>query len=639
MGSREKCEITSDINRLITMIRNKEIVLWAGAGLSLYAGYPSGNEFSEIICKAARTEADSKILSKNKSVLMNVAEEFEQLYSRDALIKLVSAHFDKSPLVTPYAHYLCTQIPQIDTIITTNYDHLFEYVYQNKLRTVVGSHYKAPNKESVVLYKIHGDSSDSASIVLTSKDYAKFYEGLNSLVWSKLKVILAEHSVLFIGYSLEDKNIEDIFEKVLTQIDTSKSEFFIAVPNLAEYKLRHFNTICKTTHLPISGEKLLTIIEKEIRENVVFDAIDKKISIDQAQAVAHKYGIEPTWRSKPVGEQTEIEIENYATSPFNELFKINGAQVSSTEETYGQMEKFMDDCDCREIVLPPESVKMFEQINGIRIPKKNLIDGNKTNTVKLQKTEQIDKVVLQINGVEQESDPIILHFVWGSKRQRITIDFSSIELSLLYENESINVTFTFNNKHTPESALKDLSILSMWYGGSTFVFCRKIGETMEPIVQLPPLQDKAISKNLWDFIAENKLIYQRMLKIESYTNKKFLITSPLTVEKQNSLLKILSIFEPVNVYGVFNLNLTLKCDQALYERLKQANTGAIDMTEEINEKVEFFECEYIIKERKTRIDSPVIDNLEDVKLILDIGQEAIAKIVSSTKKILIRCKC
>lgn len=130
-----------------------------------------------------------------------------------------------------------------------------------------------------------------------------------------------------------------------------------------------------------------------------------------------------------------------------------------------------------------------------------------------------------------------------------------------------------------------------------------------------------------------------MLKIESYTNKKFLITSPLTVEKQNSLLKILSIFEPVNVYGVFNLNLTLKCDQALYERLKQANTGAIDMTEEINEKVEFFECEYIIKERKTRIDSPVIDNLEDVKLMLDIGQEAIAKIVSSTKKILIRCKC
>lgn len=29
----------------------------------------------------------------------------------------------------------------------------------------------------------------------TFKDYAKFYEGLNSLIWNKLKVILAEHSV------------------------------------------------------------------------------------------------------------------------------------------------------------------------------------------------------------------------------------------------------------------------------------------------------------------------------------------------------------------------------------------------------------------------------------------------------------
>ena len=101
------------------------------------------------------------------------------------------------------------------------------------------------------------------------------------MIWNKLKVILAEHSVLFIGYSLEDKNIEDIFEKVLSQVDTSKSEFFIAVPTLAEHKLRHFNTICKTTHLPIDGETLLSLIEKSIRENIVLDkyAIEKVLSV------------------------------------------------------------------------------------------------------------------------------------------------------------------------------------------------------------------------------------------------------------------------------------------------------------------------------------------------------------------------
>ncbi len=107
-------EITPDMERLITLIRNKGIILWAGSGLSLYAGYPSGTEFCDIICNAAKSESDKAILARHKSVLMNIAEEFEQLYSRDELIGLVSAYFDKAPSVKPYAHYLCTQIPQID---------------------------------------------------------------------------------------------------------------------------------------------------------------------------------------------------------------------------------------------------------------------------------------------------------------------------------------------------------------------------------------------------------------------------------------------------------------------------------------------------------------------------------------------
>lgn len=177
-----KKQITPNMERLITLIRNKEVVLWAGSGFSLYAGYPSGATLCDIICDAAKSENDREILSRQKATLMNIAMEFEQLYSRDELIGLVSTYFDKAPTVNPHAHYLCTQIPQIDTIITTNYDHLFEYAYGDKLSTIVGTQYKAPDKKSVTLYKIHGDSSDSASVVLTSKDYAKFYEGLNSLI-------------------------------------------------------------------------------------------------------------------------------------------------------------------------------------------------------------------------------------------------------------------------------------------------------------------------------------------------------------------------------------------------------------------------------------------------------------------------
>lgn len=100
-----------------------------------------------------------------------------------------------------------------------------------------------------------------------------------------------------------------------------------------------------------------------------------------------------------------------------------------------------------------------------------------------------------------------------------------------------------------------------------------------------------------------------------------------------------AFFEPVNIYGIFNLSLTLKCDHALFKMLQSPTTHAIDMTEDIDEVVEFFGCKYIIKERKNHIDSPVIDNLNDVKSMLDAGQEAVTKIVSSTGKLIMHCKC
>lgn len=631
-------EISPDMERLITIIRNKEIVLWAGAGLSLYAGYPSGATFCNIICDAAKTETDKEILSKHKAVLMNVAEEFEQLYSRDALIGLVSTHFDKPPSINPHAHYLCTQIPQIDTIITTNYDHLFEYVYGDNLCTVVGTQYKASGKEPITLYKIHGDSSDSTSVVLTSKDYAKFYEGLNSLVWSKLKVILAEHSVLFIGYSLEDKNIEDIFEKVLTQVDTSKSEFFIAVPKLAEHKLRHFNTICKTTHLPIDGETLLRIIEKAIRENIVFDAINKKVSIDQAQAITHRHGVEPTWKVVPRGGTTEIEIENYVTNPFKALLKISGAQISSTKETYRQMERFMDDCDCREMILPSESLKLFEQINGINIPKKNLVDEKKPEVVRIEKPAQFDKVVLTINEAEVYKDAITLCSFWGNKRKRVTVELPSMNISLLYENDFINVTISFDKQHSAKNALNDLLVLSQWYDGSPLLFLHKNRGHMEPVLQIPSVEDSAVRASVLAFINENSKIYQQILKVEGYLDTEFLIPSVLSYGDKNAVIKVLSTFEDVDVGETLNLDLSLRCDSQLYEALKVPSDHSIEAIETNEEQVSLFGQKYTIKEQRTRILSPVIENADEVGKLLSQGKEAIGRIVSSTGKILMRCK-
>lgn len=626
--------ITSDVKRLITLIRNKEVVLWAGSGLSLYAGYPSGQAFSNIICNAAKNENDKRILVQHKSVLMDVAEEFEQLYTRDELIHLVSDCFDKAPCVLPKTHCLCTQIPQINTIITTNYDHLFEIAYQGKLNTVIGTEYNVPNRELVTLYKIHGDSSNSASVVLTSKDYAQFYDKLDSLVWNKLKVILAEHSVLFIGYSFEDKNIEDIFEKVLSQIDTSKSEFFIAVPSLASYKLKHLNSICKTTHLPLDGGTLLNLIEKAVRENIVFDAIEKKVSIDQAQSVAYEHGIQPIWRSIPSGRSTELSVDGYISNPFK-TFKFNGAQFCSSKETYQQMKQFIDDCDCRELILPAKDVKLFENVNGINVPQ-SMINGKKPNVVKIKKPEQVDKAILSINGRDVYKDSITIRSFWGYKRKRVEIGLSNINLSLLYENDSVNITLSFTDSHTSKGTLCDLSILLSWHDGATLVFSHRVGNEIQPILYIPPAEDKSTLAMLSNFINQNAQVYHQIAKLEEYLKKDFSIPSNLTSGDRKAIVKLLSVFDPQEVGN--NFDLQLKCDSNMYENLKTPAASSLDITEQGEETIFLFGSKYIIREKHISIISPIIENFDEVGRALLLGAKPIAKVISSTGHVIINCK-
>ena len=631
-------EITPDMERLITLIRNKGIILWAGSGLSLYAGYPSGTEFCDIICNAAKSESDKAILARHKSVLMNIAEEFEQLYSRDELIGLVSAYFDKAPSVKPYAHYLCTQIPQIDTIITTNYDHLFEYAYGDNLCTVVGTQYKASDKKPVTLYKIHGDSSDSASVVLTSKDYAKFYEGLNSLIWNKLKVILAEHSVLFIGYSLEDKNIEDIFEKVLSQVDTSESEFYIAVPTLAEHKLRHFNTICKTTHIPIDGETLLSFIERVIRENIVLDAMSKKISIDEAQTVAYKHGVQPIWRSSPSGEKTRIEINDYIINPFGSLIS-QGITITSSAETFSQMERFIEDCDCHEMILPRKCLTLFENVNGINIPKNITVDENGESVVRIEKPEQIDEVILTVENHDVYRDSIMLRSFWGSKRRRMVIQLPTISISLLFEGTSININLTFTDKRSAKGILDDLTLIDLWHKGNTLVFSKILGSEVVTVLKIPPIEDEPVIELLSNYVSRNKEIYRQVMKLERYLKTAFVLPNNLTYADKCAIEKVLSFFEPVEVEDtIWDLDLQINCDNQLYESLKKPSIHPMKMIEKGEETVHLFGHEYVIAEQQISIPRPVIKNTDEVRDALLSGGQPTAKIVSYTGKLVLRCK-
>ncbi|MFC4355589.1 SIR2 family protein [Chryseomicrobium palamuruense] len=100
-------------------------------------------------------------------------------------------------------------------IITTNYDTFIEnifddynvYIGQNEL--IFSTLYGISE-----IYKIHGCVSSPASIVINEEDYIGYLEK-NAYLAAKILTVFLEHPVVFLGYSINDSNIEAILRSIV----------------------------------------------------------------------------------------------------------------------------------------------------------------------------------------------------------------------------------------------------------------------------------------------------------------------------------------------------------------------------------------------------------------------------------------
>ena len=113
---------------------------------------------------------------------------------------------------------------RVSGVITTNYDDLCERVFP-EFKTYIGEDgliFRDPTFARET-YKIHGSSSEPDSIVITDYDYDRFFKRGRYLA-AKLMTIFLEYPVIFLGYSIEDPNIQAILSEVIDCVGPKRLE-------------------------------------------------------------------------------------------------------------------------------------------------------------------------------------------------------------------------------------------------------------------------------------------------------------------------------------------------------------------------------------------------------------------------------
>jgi len=201
---------------LIRAYRERRLILFVGAGLSMGLGLPSWEKLVDRM--AVELGYDPDIFRTYGNAL--TLAEFYRLekgnfgHWRSEVDK--EWHNDKVDIATSKAHELIAK-SHIDLIYTTNFDRWIEEAYKHWCRPyskIVGVDDIARAKQDTThIVKFHGDFEDDRSLVLGEASYLERMQ-FESPLDIKLRSDVLGRSVLFVGYSLSDPNIRLIFYKL-----------------------------------------------------------------------------------------------------------------------------------------------------------------------------------------------------------------------------------------------------------------------------------------------------------------------------------------------------------------------------------------------------------------------------------------
>lgn len=204
-------DIDTFINKFVKELEEENAAIFAGAGLSVSAGFVSWKTLLKPIAHELGLDIDAE------TDLVSIAQyHFNEKQNRSGLNQELIEQFSRGHKASEN-HHILARLP-IKTYWTTNYDKLIEDTL-----TATG---KIPDvkytldqlkltkpKRDAVVYKMHGDIDHPDDAVLMKDDYERYGTTREPFV-TALSGDLVSKTFLFLGFSFTDPNLDYILSRV-----------------------------------------------------------------------------------------------------------------------------------------------------------------------------------------------------------------------------------------------------------------------------------------------------------------------------------------------------------------------------------------------------------------------------------------
>ena len=206
--------LEQDIRFLAEELEKGKLVVFVGAGVSKNSGLP---DWKELIKDYAKYRGIKEFTSKE---YLTIPEEVFERYGSLKYYEIAEKRF--SGKYVPNSIHRILKEMDLTYIITTNYDTLIEDEIKN-LQVVSKDEDLPYTSSNKMLIKMHGDFKNK-NIVLKKSDYDN-YEKNFQLISTLIKGLFTTNTILFIGYSYNDTNVQQIMNwiKEILKEETRKA--------------------------------------------------------------------------------------------------------------------------------------------------------------------------------------------------------------------------------------------------------------------------------------------------------------------------------------------------------------------------------------------------------------------------------